>query len=185
MSGPIAPSRASLVAPVVARRAKRWAVLAAAVAAAAPPQAVLAGLTHRYSFTDGGADGFTVTDSVGGANGVLIDRSANGANPPQFFGGQVALNNLGTSNNVALGNYVDLPNNIAKTTNVTIEGWATWGGGNIWQRIFDIGNTNQGERLPANTDGGYDGASYFFASPGSGGVGKGTAASSGSLTPAT
>ncbi|HEX8916547.1 MAG TPA: LamG domain-containing protein, partial [Humisphaera sp.] len=156
----------AFVASVRARKAGRTAVAAAAAAAtllgSLPAQAAI---THRYSFTSGGSDGFTVIDSVGTANGVLVDRSPNGAQAPSISGGQVQLNNLGTSNDVAFGNYVDLPNNIAKTQNVTIEGWATWGGGSVWQRIFDIGTNNQGEQAPASTVTGYNGTSYVFASP--------------------
>lgn len=143
------------------------AVGAAATVAAEPS---LAALTHRYSFNE--VAGTTVTDSIGGANGTVINRGdgSNGVTAPSWDGGSLSLNNTGGSNDITLNNYVDLPNDIAKTTSLTIEGWTTWGGSNNWQRVFDFGNTNvddasNGERLPDNLTGGYGGESYFFVSP--------------------
>ena len=116
-------------------------VLTAAIAATlgwiASP--VNAGMTHRYSFNDD-----TANDSVGTANGVFVNPTGSG----NISGGQVNFGNSGTSNDVTANNYVDLPNNIAKTANFTIEGWATWGGGNDWQRIFDFGNNTGNEEIP-------------------------------------
>jgi len=131
-------------------------VRALLLAAALPAIPAQAGLTHRYSFSE--ASGLVATDSIGGANGTL----AGGAS---LSGGKVVLANTGSSNDVTTGQYVDLPNNIAKTTNVTVEGWATWNGGNQWSRIFDFGTNTGGEEVPGSTTSGYTGTSYFFVSP--------------------
>jgi fibronectin-binding autotransporter adhesin len=127
--------------------------VAAVAIAATLAQPALAAITHRYSFNDDTANDSIATNP---ANGVLV----NGA---QLFGGKLILTN--DTNNPTLGQYVDLPNNIAKTQNLTIEGWATWGGSNNWQRIFDFGTNNQGEQLPGSTATGYGGTDYFFVSP--------------------
>ena len=130
-------------------------VLTAAIAATlgwiASP--VNAGMTHRYSFNDD-----TANDSVGTANGVFVNPTGSG----NISGGQVNFGNSGTSNDVTANNYVDLPNNIAKTANFTIEGWATWGGGNDWQRIFDFGNNTGNEEIPGSTATGYTGTNYYM-----------------------
>src|SRR5690348_11665631 len=99
-----------------------------------------AALTHRYSFNDG-----TANDSVGTANGTLINPSHG-----TLANGMVNLANSGTSNDPLANSYVDLPNNLGQTSSFTIEGWATWGGGGDWQRIFDFGNTSAGEQLPGS-----------------------------------
>lgn len=148
--------------------------LAAASASAVLTQTAFAALTHRYSFNEVG--GSTVNDSVGTAHGTVVDRVANGAVAPSFDGSSLNLNNTGTSANISLNNYVDLPNGIAATTNVTVEGWATWSGGSDWQRVFDFGNTNAaangGEILPADVAGGYNGNSYLFVAPRTGRAGN-------------
>ncbi|MDB5294280.1 MAG: hypothetical protein JWO31_263, partial [Phycisphaerales bacterium] len=151
----------------------RWSksAVAAAAAAAVAGQPAWAGLTHRYSFND--APGSTTAlDSVGGANGVVVDSTTIGnplvAIPPTFDGSRFNFNNLVNSTTISLNNYIDLPNNIAKTTNVTVEGWATWGGpaGTNWQRIFDFGTNTGGEEQPGNTTTtGFGGTDYFFVAP--------------------
>jgi hypothetical protein len=100
---------------------------------AVPAANLQAALTHRYSFNDG-----TVNDSVGTAHGVLVNGAAvqNGA----LVFDPVVNNGFNTS--PATGQYVDLPNNIAKTRAFTIESWTTWRGGAAWQRIADFGNNN-------------------------------------------
>jgi autotransporter-associated beta strand protein len=118
-----------------------------------------AGLTHRYSFNDD-----TANDSVGGANGVFVNPSGSGS----ISGGQVNFGNTGTSNDVNTNNYVDLPNNIAKTASFTVEGWASWGGGNDWQRVFDFGSNTKGEEQPGDGVAGYNGTTYFMLTPRSG-----------------
>jgi len=153
-------------------RLSRTAALIAAAAVAADP--AMAALTHRYSFNE--TSGNIVNDSIGTAHGTVISRAdgVNGVTAPSWGNGSLSLNNLGGGTdaaNISLNNYVDLPNGVVGTSsNVTIEGWTTWQGGNIWQRIFDFGNTNvddasNGERLPDNLAGGYGGESYYFVAP--------------------
>jgi autotransporter-associated beta strand protein len=136
----------------------RKVLMAAAAAAAIGVMAtsVDADLTHRYSFNDD-----TASDSVGGANGTLVNPSGGAS----ISGGQVNFSNTGTSNNLTQNNYVDLPNNIAKTQNFTIEGWASWGGGSVWERIFDFGSNSGGEEIPGSTTAGYTGTNYIFLTP--------------------
>src|ERR1051326_9304604 len=86
-------------------------------------------LVHRWSFTN------DVTDSVGGADGSLIGDA-------YVQDGAVVLD----------GNYptfVDLPRDlVTNLTSFTFETWVTWNGGNIWQRIFDFGNSTLGPGVP-------------------------------------
>lgn len=128
------------------------AVLGAALAAPAH-----AALTHRYSFNDGAAN-----DSVGGADGVAI----NGAG---FAGGQLVFDpavNDGTNTNIATGQYVDLPNGLARTRAFTFEVWFTYRGGANWQRILDFGDTTIGEIPPSDkTSTGYFGRGYIILTP--------------------
>lgn len=116
-----------------------------------------AGLTHRYSFNDG-----TARDSVGGADGAAI----NGAG---FAGGQVVFDpavNDGTNTSIATGQYVDLPNGLAKTRALSLEVWFTYRGGANWQRILDFGNTTIGEVPPSDkTSTGYFGRGYMILVP--------------------
>ena len=88
-----------------------------------------ADITHRYSFNDG-----TANDSIGNAHGVLV----NGAS---VIGGKLVLANDGVQTNASVGQYVSLPVNILHTRNFTLETWFTYGGGNAWQRIIDLGNS--------------------------------------------
>jgi hypothetical protein len=107
-------------------------------------------LLHRYDFEATGAD---VSDRVGGAHGVL----ANGASFSEVDGKGVVLLGGGSD-----GGYVDLPNGLVSSlTDVTIESWIAWGGGDDWQRIFDFGDSTAStpEDNPAN------GKSYLFVSP--------------------
>lgn len=87
-------------------------------------------LAHRYPF-DG--TGTTVTDTIGGKNGTVMGASLSGSGTVSLTGG-------------SSGPYVDLPNGlISSRTNVSIEIWLTWRGGNDWQRAFDFGNNSNGE----------------------------------------
>ena len=86
-------------------------------------------ITHRYSFNDG-----TANDSIGSAHGVLV----NGAS---VSGGRLVLANDGIQTNASTGQYVALPVNILQTRNFTLAVWFSYGGGNIWQRIIDFGNS--------------------------------------------
>jgi fibronectin-binding autotransporter adhesin len=145
--------------PTAGARLKMFALATAASAAiGAITDHAKAALTNRYSFNDG-----TANDSVGGANGTLIN--ATGA--ATISSGQVNFANSGTSNDPFSNNYVDLPNNLGQTSSFTIEGWAKWGGGNDWQRIFDFGNTTAGEQLPGSgiPAGGYSGTDQYYLSP--------------------
>ena len=103
------------------------------------PAAARASLTHRYSFNDG-----TANDSVGNAHGVLV-------NGPTVVDGVLVFSpttNDGVNINPATGQYVDLPNNIARTRALTIETWTTWRGGRPWQRIADFGNNEWNQEIP-------------------------------------
>jgi hypothetical protein len=123
-----------------------------------PAASVQAGLTHRYSFNDG-----TANDSVGTAHGVLV-------NGPTVQNGTLVFNpvtNDGINTNPATGQYVDLPNNIAKTRAYTMEAWTTFRGGAPWQRIADFGNNSWNmEILPTDkTTIGQEGNGFMFLSP--------------------
>src|SRR3954468_20187179 len=111
------------------RRSRSSRALAALVAAIAVPGSAWGTLTHRYSFNDG-----TANDSVGTANGVLVNGAA-------VQGGSLVFDpavNTGFNTSPATGQYVDLPNNIARTRAFTIEAWTTWRGGAAWQRVADF-----------------------------------------------
>jgi len=120
-----------------------------------------AGLVNRYSFNDG-----TANDSVGGANGLPV-------NGPTIAGGQVifdpAVNN-GSNKSPATGQYIDLPDYIARTRALTLEVWATYRGGSAWQRIIDFGNCTAGELLPTDkTTIDYTGGGFIILTHNSGG----------------
>ena len=114
-------------------------------------------LTHRYSFNDG-----TANDSVGGANGVVV-------NGPSVINGQVVFDpavNNGTNVDTATGQYVDLPNGLAKTRALTYELWFTYRGGAAWQRVLDFGDSTAGELPPSDTTTStYDGHGYTIIVP--------------------
>ena len=85
-------------------------------------------LEHRYSFTN------DASDSIVGANGTLLGNAT-------ISGGQLVLD--GT-----IGTYLDLPNNLfTNYTSLTIEVWVTDNGSGNWARIFDFGNSVNGEGL--------------------------------------
>jgi len=84
---------------------------------------VPATLAHRYSFAN------DASDSVGGANGTLNGDAT-------VAGGQVVLD--GTS-----GTYVSFPGaqiNIATNSAISVEIWATYGGGTTWSRLWEFGS---------------------------------------------
>jgi hypothetical protein len=106
-------------------------------------------LAHRYSFEGAPGTAF-VADSVGMAHGTLQGGAA--------FTGDGKLNLLGANG------FVDLPNGIISSlSNVTLEAWLTWNGGNQWQRIFDFGSNSGGE------NGQGTGLTYLLLTPRSGG----------------
>ena len=103
-------------------------------------------LVHRYSFT---AD---ASDSEGGAKGTLAGGAA-------IAGGAVVFNGSSA--------YVDLPNNLVSTlTSVTYEIWFTDYGSSTWARIYDFGNSVDGE----GGQGGGTSYMYMTALNGSGGI---------------
>jgi hypothetical protein len=113
-----------------------------------PPPPIVT-LVHRYSFNE--AVGSTVEpDLQGSADGVVLGTASyNGT-------GQLALD--GTA-----GSYVNLPNGIISVlSNATFEAWITHNSTRWWERIFDFGNSLEGEDLSGNGD------SYLFLTPRSG-----------------
>jgi len=86
---------------------------------------VQAALIHRYSFA---AD---ATDSVGTAHGTLVGGAT-------VSNGQVVLDGI--------DGYVDLPNDLfTNFTSITFETWVTDNGSGAWARIYDFGNSSDGE----------------------------------------
>jgi MYXO-CTERM domain-containing protein len=122
------------------------------------PGGLHADLTNRYSFNDG-----TASDSVGSAHGTLVNGAA-------VQNGQLVFSptvNTGFNSNPATGQYVDLPNTIARTRALTIEAWTTYRGGSNWQRIADFGNNSSGRELPPadKTTVGYLGIGFIILTP--------------------
>jgi hypothetical protein len=106
-------------------------------------------LIHRYDFENVG--GTTVTDRVGAAHGTTVGTVQSAIDDK----GVVVL--AGGSSN----QYVDLPNSlISNLTDVTIESWVTWSGGNLWQRIFEFGHTSGAEGTQ-----GQGGLTYLYLTP--------------------
>lgn len=84
-------------------------------------------LVHRYSFTE------DASDSIGGAHGELIGGA-------YIDSGSLVLD--GTSG------YVNLPNGlISGISSITVETWVTDFGSRSWARVFDFGDSAQGEDL--------------------------------------
>ncbi len=101
-----------------------------------------AALAHRYSFNQAGTN---APDSIGTAHGKIVGVSA--ANGKVTFDGTAAA-------------YVDLPNGIISSLkDATFETWLQWGGGNVWQRVFDFGSNDVGE----NSQG--TGTTYLYLTP--------------------
>jgi hypothetical protein len=145
------------------------ALVLAALAVAILPRHAAATLVHRYAFTG------NVNDSVGAANGTLIDA---GVTTATFTAGQLDLSgNVGNgSNNIVEDAYVNLPNGIisaAATTNgaLTLELWTTVSATRTWQRIVDLGSSNDGE----DTSNGAQNVNYLYISPNHGRFGNGLA----------
>ena len=101
-------------------------------------------LAHRYSFNSLGA---IADDTVGGENGSIVNTRVG-------FAGELEL--AGTDSD----QYVDLPNGlISGLKDATFEAWLEWNGGRSWQRIFDFGNSYEGEDLQGG------GFTYLFLTP--------------------
>jgi len=142
------------MSPHAPRTALRFFPVVSLVVLAAAPAG--AALTHRYSFNDG-----TANDSVGNANGVAV-------NNPQITGGRVNLANNGFISDWSFGQYIDLPNQIARTPSLTLETWATYRGGSVFQEIASLGTGSLGEILPGATEpvtGGQYGTEYVAIIP--------------------
>jgi hypothetical protein len=113
-------------------------------------------MAHRWTFNElngNVADGTTVIDSVGGAHAVVrgTGATANGA----------SLLLPGGPNNGA-SPYVDLPNGIISSkSRLTAVAWVTIDSAANWARVWDFGNSTNGE-VPPNPIG--NGSSYFFLS---------------------
>lgn len=110
-------------------------------------------LRHRYDFEGTGTQ---VVDRVGTAHGVI----ARGATLSKLDGKGVVLLGGGDA-----GAYVDLPNGLVSSQkDASFEAWVTWGGGDIWQRLFDFGDSTSvpPENNPSS------GKSYLFVTPQSG-----------------
>lgn len=136
-----------------ARRAVGFLAVAFSFAAQVPANAAL---THRYSFNDGTAD-----DSVGGAHGNAIHS-------PLIAGGSVNFANNGFTDNPLTGQYIDLPNQIARTPALTLETWATYRGGGAFQEIASFGTGSAGELQPDTPNpstGGVFGTDYVALIP--------------------
>lgn len=117
-----------------------------------PPKSPLASsLLHRYSFN---GLGDVARDSIGAAPGSIVNTTLTGTGSLTLAGGHSL-------------EYVNLPNDIiAGLNDATFEAWLTWGGGSVWQRIFDFGNSSGGEDtpviIPGTTSSTHSGTSYLF-----------------------
>lgn len=111
--------------------------------------ALKAALAHRYNFDK---PGMVAVDAIGGANGTIVGVSASSGKVT--FDGTTAA-------------YVDLPNGIISSLkDASFEVWMVWGGGNVWQRIFDFGTNDKGE----NNQGA--GSTYLYLTPSDGSTGN-------------
>jgi hypothetical protein len=101
-------------------------------------------IVHRYSFS---APGARAEDSVGSADGSILNTMV-------ATEGQLELEGADSDQ------YVDLPNGLIDgLTDATFEAWADWSGGASWQRIFDFGNSYEGEGIQGG------GSTYLFLTP--------------------
>jgi hypothetical protein len=113
-----------------------------------PSNPLQATLIHRYSF-DG--DGTLVIDSKYAAHGEVLGTT---------LAGDGTLSLIGETSM----QHVDLPNHLMRgLSDATFEAWVTWRGGKVWQRVFDFGNSSNGEGAP-----GSNGTSYLFLTVASG-----------------
>lgn len=106
------------------------------------PYSAKAGLTHRWSFSEGDgavASGTVHLDSLTSAPAVV---RGNGAS---FASGQLVIpgdTNSGASDATIAG-YVDLPNGIVSSrTHLTVEIWATPLSAQSWSHLFEFGRLN-------------------------------------------
>ncbi len=95
-------------------------------ASPAPPEPL-----HLYDFA---GEGVTVVDRIGSADGEIV--------------GGAELDGAGAVTLDGVDDFVDLPNQLLSgLTDLTISAWVEWAGGPCWQRIFDFGQSVQGETL--------------------------------------
>ena len=136
-------------------RAFRCARSCLAVLVAVAPAFAGAALSHRYSFNDG-----TARDSAGAAHGVAV-------NGPRIANGQVNFANGAFVSDPLTGQYVDLPNQIARTPALTLETWVTDRGSGTFAEIASFGTGTAGERQPgvANPAAGFIGTEYVALIP--------------------
>jgi hypothetical protein len=107
------------------------------------------GLAHRYSFNTAGS---VAADTVGGANATIVGTTASAGK--LTFDGTAAT-------------YLDLPNGkVSALKDASFEIWLTWGGGSVWQRIFDFGNNDNGEGNQGI------GTKYLYLTPSEGATGN-------------
>lgn len=113
-----------------------------------------AGLAHRYSFEKAGTQAL---DSVGSAHGTIVGASASQ--------GKVTFDGAAAA-------YVDLPNGtVSSLKDASFEIWLQWGGGSIWQRIFDFGSNDKTEGNQGT------GVTYLYLTPSDGWTGNALRAS--------
>jgi hypothetical protein len=114
----------------------------AAPAPLTPEQTLRAALAHRYDMSGSGS---TAVDSAGSNNAFIYNTQLTGT-------GYLALN--GSAQYMSLENGL-----ISSGNNKTVEAWLSWRGGDAWQRIFDFGSSDAGEREQGN------GVSYLYLTP--------------------
>jgi hypothetical protein len=104
-------------------------------------------------------DANSTPDIVGGYTMALKNDGTSGTLP--VLGTDVAVAALGAHSMVfanngtdALGQFGQLPADVAKYEDITIGAWVKWNGGNNWQRIIDFGanNTNYMFLTPKSGD---------------------------------
>lgn len=101
-------------------------------------------LVHRYSFN---MLGTSADDSIGTAHGSIVNAAVTSSGKLDLAGADS-------------DQYVDLPNGLVRgLKDATFEAWVNWNGGGVWQRIFDFGNSYEGEGLQGG------GSSYLFLTP--------------------
>ncbi|HEY6729141.1 MAG TPA: hypothetical protein VI197_34260, partial [Polyangiaceae bacterium] len=101
-------------------------------------------LVHRYSFNTLGS---SADDTIGTAHGSIVNTAVTSSGKLDLAGADS-------------DQYVNLPNGLMRELkDATFECWVNWNGGGVWQRVFDFGNSNEGEDLQGG------GTSYLFLTP--------------------
>lgn len=101
-------------------------------------------LVHRYSFNTLGT---IVDDTVGTTHGSAVNTEVTSSGKLDLAGADS-------------DQYVNLPNGLLQDLkDATFEAWVNWNGGGVWQRIFDFGNSYEGEDLQGG------GSTYLFLTP--------------------